>query len=282
MGIYEIGPGETPPAEALRTLADYYAEWEPHSREVSDEISYNVTYHFCRLLIDLYGKDALTHNISEFDGVEVPRSLQPLISVRSMERLILTNGNRVSLEHQPRLDYIPGSVPRWDHMEEDQTPIEDRIELVKNNPVIRDHIEIPWVIQSDRLVLNFEPDQVHGWGLEFLITPNNIRAYPYGRQGQTRLANEFVNNLRPTDLAITVAELALINAQHSDAAIYSPVDSSLLYSFKERAGNRDPIPISSSIANSVEVPPEYALLDYFIRTLKRRHIIGSSDTVDNQ
>jgi len=276
MTDYEKGSAETPPDEALQITLNQLRSWQSISDNLDNDINQRVSHHYCRWLIDLWGEDALIRGAREFSGEELPSSLQPLVAYEFDDQVVFSNNNTVHMEHAPRGDYIPGSIPNWDELR--KLPFAAAKQKIKDDPKIHQNIQFPGSLVLDRIIIDYRPDPAaYHWGLEFDITPLNTTVYPYGDRGYTHDATEYARTAKPSSaFAITAATLAYLCTRYSTIANSRTVSTDLLHSFEGRVKGTVPVQVNAEmLRKTFSPPPEDAVLIQMLHELIADGVIGS-------
>jgi hypothetical protein len=237
--------------------------WDFSEHDDQDNIDF--AFHVGYWAEEVFGYH-IHYRSDEFEGEELPTSLQPLVSHNWKDESFLVGHNTVSVNKTPEQEYIPAKIPKWEELQEIGV-FEKMVEVAINDPEIHEHIIFPKVIEFPAVRIDFE--HVFDWGIGFTIRQNSfassIEMDVFGKNNETTRASRFLqsNHDRPSVLAKTSAELALLAAKYTKWSVRPMIDPLTLINFDLRMMGLDSVRLS----NSIETPPGHAIQELFLNRL---------------
>ncbi len=213
----ELGPKQITDQEVYDYAEGLLICWDFDKAEQRDTALFS--FHFCQWLLETYGIEQentwylATHD--EIDGQEVPSRLHGLLLYESSDGRRLTGNNQIKIGNH--VTYIDNE-PETSRTDESSKFSSRHVRHSTPQP----DPEVPDIPQAKNQLIPevsivFEPDYTERWGLEILLNDTTLKLAPFGAEGHTWNALDFVQEHAENpgfiaELACRLTLLAVKNA----------------------------------------------------------------------
>ena len=200
---------------------------------------------------------------TEIPGNLLPIQLQPLITHTWKDEIFMSNTSSIQLETKHLYVEEDPFVPNWEY-------IQGLVSFQKQINYLRDHPEIICGIKLTQVGVipqvkfrytheNYAPR----WGLQYLVNSDVISVAPFGAEGETWAATEYVidQQYKPRQLAKTICELSVLATRYGE--VWSKkIPASKLVSLVRRLRGEEKIPLCIVEHNT---KPANSIINYLIQ-----------------
>jgi hypothetical protein len=181
---------------------------------------------------------------TEIPGNLLPVPLQPLITHTWKDEVFMNNTSSVQLETKHLYVEEDPFVPNWEHIQEFRS-FQQQLNYLRDHPELICGIRLTQVGVFPQVKLRYVHESyAPRWGLQYLINSEAISVAPFGHEGETWAATEYVidQQYKPRQLAKTICELSVLAARYGEVwSDVMPVNK--LISLVRRLRGEESIPL---------------------------------------